>query len=243
MNFQTWLESRASASKLAVFDFDGTLANTPLKPQGWKATDYIAPDNKIRKGETSWWVHPDSLADYSFNQQIMEEFKRARQDPQSKAVMLTGRPGMRTAHLVRGRFRQEGLFGRRQISANYQKALERHKTWPNGPHPEEESNPNIHDEYFAGDMRTEDDFPKTSKGRPKGDTLTHKKYVIEQKLMTDDIEEMDFWDDRESHHEEFVSMFQELLVSWPNLRIVRYHYISNNQIQTIPIARPSTPIR
>ena len=148
---------------------------------------------------------------------------------------------MRTAHLIRGRLREEGLFGRRMISDKYQKSLDRHKQWPNGPHPEEE-HPYSHEEYFSGDMRTEDDYPKTPKGHPKGDTLTHKKYVVGKKLISDDIREVDFWDDRENHFQEFVSFFKEILTSWPNLQIIRYHHVLGDQIKVIPIVRPNNPI-
>ena len=235
MNFRMWLENERRITKLAVFDYDGTLAQTPDRPPEWKPTPYIGPDGR-KRSDTSWWVHPDSLADYQFNQTILEEFRKARTHPNTKAVILTGRMGMRTAHLIRGKLRQDGLYGNRMISPAYQKSLERHDSWPNGPHPEEKM-PHAHDEYFSGDMRTEDDFPKTPKGNPTSDTLAHKKYVVERKLMTDDILEIDFWDDRVDHHEEFKEFFQRLVKEWPNLGVVNYHYVTNGRMVTIPISK------
>jgi hypothetical protein len=236
MNFKNWLENQTQVNKLAIFDFDGTLANTPMKPPEWKPSEYVAPDGKIRKGDSSWWVHPDSLQQYDFNQMVLDEFRKARSDPQTKAVLLTGRTGMRTAHLIRGKLRQKGLYGKRQISDKYEKALDRHHSWPNGPHPEDEM-PYTHDEFFSGDMTKEDDYPKTPKGNPLGDTLSHKKYVVERKLMHDGIRVVDFWDDRYDHYDEFQNFFKKLLDDWPNLEIINYHYIDNGVKKTIPITK------
>ena len=235
MNFKTWLENQRRITKLACFDFDGTLADTPTPPPDWKATPYIGHDGRERTG-SSWWVHPDSLGDYQLNTSILDEFRKARSEPQTHAILLTGRPGMRTAHLIRGKLRKEGLYGKRQISPSYKKSIDRHDTWPNSPHPEENM-PYTHDEYFSGDMRTEDDFPQTPKGNPVSDTLSHKKYVIGRKLMTDDIREIDFWDDRQDHFDGFREFFQQLLNDWPNLEIVNYHYITNGRAKTIPITK------
>jgi len=233
MNFKIWIESQMPITKLAFFDYDGTLAVTPKPPQNWAPSNYVAPDGKVRK-DNHWWTHPDSLENYQLNQFILGEFKKARMEQSTKAVLLTGRQGMRTAHLIRGKLRDEGLFGKRQISARYEKAQERHDNWPNGPHPEED-HPHAHQEFFKGDMRTEDDYPKTSKGKPDGDTASHKKYVV-QKLMNDNVQLIDFWDDQVEFVDDFLNLFKQLLKNWPNLKKINYYHVTPTGITTIPIA-------
>jgi hypothetical protein len=238
MNFKTWLENQSTITKIAVFDFDGTLADTPMQPSDWKPTTYVAPDGKERD-DTSWWTHPDSLPEnFPFNKRILAEFKKAKMEPQTKAVLLTGRSGMRTAHIIRGRFRQEGLYGKRMIAANYNKAIQRHQSWPNSDHPEDTS-PYGHEEYFAGDMRTELDYPKTPKGNSVGDTFSHKIYVVEKKLMSNNIQQIDFWDDRDAHLPKFIEFFTKLLTRWPNLNIINIYRVKGDTVETIPLVRKS----
>jgi len=73
-----------------VFDFDGTLVNTPLKPQGWKA---------------GWWGRKESLlppfvphhtkikdeGQHLLNEKVAKEYLRARKDPEGFTMMMTGR--------------------------------------------------------------------------------------------------------------------------------------------------------
>lgn len=207
------------AKKIAVFDFDLTLALTPLKPMGWVAKPYVAPDERVREGD-DWWIHPESLeCDYDFHPIVIKEFEKARLDPEVRAVMLTGRMGMRTAHIIRGKLRQHGYFGRRMISPKATKALNRHKTWPNSDHPKD-FEPNTHEEYYKGDWAKEDDYPPNA----GADTLVHKQYVI-NRLLDDECEELDFWDDRYPHYLPFVEFFQDLVNNRPNLKVVRFYRV------------------
>lgn len=235
MNFREWLLLENTVTKLAIFDFDSTLANTTHKPQGWKGQDYTAPDGKVRKGKDSdWWSHPESLEDdFAFNDAIVAEFQKARLDPNTKAVLLTGRMGMRTAHIIRGRLRQAGLYGKRVISPHHTKAQQRATEWPHGEdHPEDS-----HEEFYSGDMSKEPDYPKTPKGNPAGDTFSHKSFVV-RRLVTEDIEEIDFWDDRDDHLPGFIQLFQELMTQFPNIKRVTVHHVKDGRVESIPIQPP-----
>lgn len=227
MNFREWMLQESSVRKLAIFDFDGTLANTPLKPDDWTGRDYIAPDGKSRK-DNDWWAHPDSLVDFPFNDLVMKQFQAARSDPNTKAVLLTGRIGMRTAHIIRGKLRQAGLYGKRVISPHYQKAQQRSQEWPHGDdHPDDS-----HEEFYSGDMTKEPDYPQTKNGKPESGTLAHKIYVV-RKLTTDDIQEIDFWDDRDVHLAPFLNFFRQLLAEKPNLQKVTFYHVANGQIKRV----------
>jgi hypothetical protein len=235
MNFKQWILSESLQPRLAIFDFDETLANTPRRPENWVAKDYIAPDGKVKKSK-DWWTHPDSLeGNWDFKDQVIQEFQKARQDPNTQAVLLTGRVGMRTAHIIRDRLRRVGLHGRRVISSHHHKAIQRQKEWPHGDeHPDDE-----HEEYYKGDMQKEPDFPKVEKGKPDSDTFNHKAYVIEKKLMHDGVRVIDFWDDREGHRQGFVELFQKLLREWPNLQQVTIHVVSPQGIMPISLTKDS----
>lgn len=235
MNFKHWLLSENMHSKLAIFDFDDTLAQTPKPPENWKGGEYIAPDGKPRKS-SDWWVHPDSLqGSWNFNDLIVQEFQKARSDPNTHAVLLTGRVGMRTAHIIRGKLRDAGLFGKRVISPNHSKALKRHQEWPYGDDRPDDS----HEEFFKGDMQKEPDYPKLPSGQPSSDTFDHKTFVIEKKLMNDGIQEIDFWDDRSHHREGFVKLFQKMLQEWPNLQRVTFHVVTPQGINPIFLTKNS----
>lgn len=231
MNFKEWLMSEStSINKLAIFDFDGTLADTPLQPDNWVGQPYVAPDGEERDGK-DWWAHPDSLGtDFNLNAQVLAAFQKARSEPNTKAIMLTGRVGMRTAHMIREKLRQQGLYGKRMIAPGYNKAISRAKEWPHGDdHPDDS-----HEEFYKGDWVKGPNYPKTANGGHAGDTFTHKQYVIEM-LTDDNIREIDFWDDRKAHYQGFVDLFQKLLAEKPNLQRVNFYVVENGKIRLIPM--------
>lgn len=213
--------------KLSIFDFDCTLALTPLRPEGWEGKPYVAPDGRVREGD-DWWIHPESLeVEYDFHPVVVKEFENARLDPEVHAVMLTGRMGMRTAHIIRGKLRKHGYYGRRMISPKASKALQRHNQWPNSDHPNDFA-PEAHHEYYKGDWSKEDDYPARS-GCGAEDTLVHKCYVI-NRLMNDSYEEIDFWDDRYPHVASFMEFFQDLVNKWANLKVIRFYQVCGEKI-------------
>ena len=105
-------------TKLAVFDFDGTLANTPLKPQSKEEMDAMGWDGR------DWWGSQASLPDgITFNDEVVRAFLEAKQDPETHAVLMTGRRGI-TADRVRQMLANQGLVGRRQIADTNKKGTE-----------------------------------------------------------------------------------------------------------------------
>jgi FMN phosphatase YigB (HAD superfamily) len=79
-------------TKLAVFDFDGTLMDTPLPVDGRKIY-------KEKTGQewpySGWWGQPLSLSDEIFDIQtikdVVSDYKKEKSDPNTMVVMLTGR--------------------------------------------------------------------------------------------------------------------------------------------------------
>lgn len=215
MNFREWLQNMSGKTKIAIFDFDGTLANTPLKPQD--------PEDRKRMGwdGKDWWGSAASMPqDISMNDEIVQAMHAARQDPETYVAILTGRRGV-IADKVRELLWKHGLVGRRQVSPTNQKALDHM-----GPsHPEEE-HPHAHDEYYSGDFSTEPDYPRTGKkNKPDGSTLVHKTYIIKNKLMNNNIRQIDLWDDREDHIPHMIKLLLDLLKEWPNLEHATMHRV------------------
>lgn len=230
MNFREWLMTESAKIKLAIFDFDSTLARTPEKPNGWVPP--TLPGEKQSRGD--WWSHPDSLSmplwDGSFNNNIVAAFKEAQKDPSAHVVLLTGRNGIKTAPIIRQYLRKQGLHGKRVISPSHTKALGRHTD----AHPLDDAG---HEEYYKGDFRTEPDYPQTANGNPSDDTLDHKKYIV-NRLMHNGITEINFYDDRDDHLPEFTRFFQELLGRYGNLQHVMIHHVkADGSIQEIPLKR------
>ena len=113
-------------TKLEIYDFDGTIANVPERPgqhddkRGWSGKD--------------WWGSPQSLLpeseggfyESSVNQEVVDAFKAAKADPNTDAIMLTGRRGI-VAPYVRRILRANGLFGRRMIADENAESLHKWK--------------------------------------------------------------------------------------------------------------------
>lgn len=78
--------------RIAVFDFDGTLANTPSKPSNWHGgwwgrkesmlPPHLPAVNRIAQ------EMPDFLCP-----KVLNEYKKAVEDPHTLCVMMTGRHG------------------------------------------------------------------------------------------------------------------------------------------------------
>jgi len=182
--------------RLVVYDFDGTLATVPTKPD--KATaKQIGWDGK------DWWGSEASLVLESIvpNEEVISAMKADKLDSSTKVILATGRRGV-VAHLVRAFLRSQGLYGKRMIPESNKDALRRFQQRLEAGkdliHPEE-----THLEYFCGDFGTEDDFPKGKKGKPISDTIVHKKYVIAKHLP---VKKLEFWEDRDDHVPFFIRM-------------------------------------
>lgn len=79
-------------TKLSVFDFDGTLVDTPLPDKGRK-------EYKEKTGQdwpfAGWWGQPLSLDDKIFDMptipMVMSAYKEEKSSPNTVVIMLTGR--------------------------------------------------------------------------------------------------------------------------------------------------------
>ena len=91
-------------------------------------------------------------------------------------------------------------------------------------HQGDEEEEALHHEYFTGDFVSEDDYPKTEKGKPLDNTLTHKQFII-RKATRDQIVQVELWDDRKDHFHHFIALAHELLKSRHNLQEVIVHQV------------------
>ena len=89
-SFNNWLVLREQSENntvLAVFDFDGTVANVPEKPS--------PDDDKHHWDGKDWWGSSASLEspfyDGWVNDEVVSAFKKANSNPETHAILLTGR--------------------------------------------------------------------------------------------------------------------------------------------------------
>lgn len=79
-------------TKLAVFDFDGTLIDTPLPEDGKKEYKKKTGNDWPHAG---WWGQPMSLDTDIFDiqpiQSVINDYKKQVSDPDTMVVMVTGR--------------------------------------------------------------------------------------------------------------------------------------------------------
>lgn len=79
-------------TRIAVFDFDGTLVNSPLPEEG--KVEY-----QEKTGEkwpySGWWGRPESLDVEIFDiipiSSVLSDYKKERSNPSTLVIMLTGR--------------------------------------------------------------------------------------------------------------------------------------------------------
>ena len=187
-------------NRLVVYDFDGTIANVPERPSDWKGSD--------------WWGHPDSLSephyDGGVNHEVVNSMKRDNADPMTYVMMLTGRRNI-VSPSVRNVLRSQGLYGKRIIPASNKTALQKFQSNVEAGHDQEHPDEHKgHEEFYSGDHHTEDDFPKTAKGKIDGTTLAHKIYNVNSKV-NGNTEVVEFWEDRADHIPHFVKLGLDLL--------------------------------
>lgn len=79
-------------TKLAVFDFDGTLVDSPLPEIGRKEYETKTGEKWPHKG---WWSRGASLDHTIFDipviPAVIEDYERVRKQPDTSVIMLTGR--------------------------------------------------------------------------------------------------------------------------------------------------------
>jgi FMN phosphatase YigB (HAD superfamily) len=79
-------------TKLAVFDFDGTLVDTPLPDTGRQQYREKTGKEWPHKG---WWGREESLDttifDMPSNPSVIADYQKEKADPNTAVIMLTGR--------------------------------------------------------------------------------------------------------------------------------------------------------
>ena len=215
IKFTEWLDQREGQSNLAIFDFDKTLAYTAEKPKGWNGKD--------------WFAHPQSLEGDNFsgfNSHVLKAFIEAKKDPNTHAVMLTGRTAP-VSPSVRQILQNHGLFGKRTFP----------KRHPGGAffigHPEENKD-DAHSEFYRGDYDKESDYPRYQTGAPKQDVPVWKTYIIE-KLVTQSTKKIDLFEDKPENITEFKKIGKEILNKWPNVQEIYIHWVKPQSIEVIPV--------
>jgi hypothetical protein len=203
---------------LAIFDFDGTIANVPERPQqgmdhrGWNGRD--------------WWASHQSLCTHenggfysgSVNTEVIEAFHKAVNNSQTDTVMLTGRRSP-IAYAVRRILREQGLLGTRIIDPSKKNELKYHLSNCHlGKDQEDEGN---YEQYFCGDVEVTNGIHGT---------FGHKREVLDRKMKANggSYERIDIWDDRIDHIEMFMAMGREL--------------IQHGKVQEIVIHRVFAPV-
>lgn len=187
MDFKNYLK-QVQKKRLAIFDFDGTIANTPSKHPEWKGKD--------------WWGHPESLTQPLYNGEVnvavIQAFKEARSNPETKTVMLTGRRSIVAPH-VKSILRKHDLWGKRITGQNV----------TGDPHLDAENQADSHEEYYSGDFVHEPDYPtvisKKNKISKDTSTFAHKTYIIDKLIKENGgfYEIIEMWEDRIDHLELF----------------------------------------
>jgi hypothetical protein len=186
--------------KLNLFDFDGTVANVPERPQG---------DKRGWNGK-DWWGSVQSLSspaeggfyDGSVNDEVVEAFRQAENDPDSDTILLTGRRSV-IAHRVRKVLRELNLCGRRVIDPTKKKEIEWFERHCRSGQDVNEENCR-HEQYYCGDVEVTNGIPGT---------FGHKSEVLMRKVRQNggSYESIDIWDDRSDHITMFTALGVDLL--------------------------------
>ena len=86
------MEEKQTINKISIFDFDGTLADTPNKEDGialWEAK------NKKDYPHKGWWGKPESLDENTFNVKLIPstigDYNKESEGDNTLMIMLTGR--------------------------------------------------------------------------------------------------------------------------------------------------------
>ena len=222
IGFKEWIMSEQfKKTRLSVFDFDGTVANVPEKPdpsaptRGWTGKDWWGSRASLTP------PHEGGFYEGGVNHEVVDAFKEAKADPNTHAILLTGRRGV-AAPYVRRVLRDNGLFGKRMVDPNSTKAQQSFDNQLGSQkdvlHPDED-NHDGHEEYYTGDHTGHENYPTTyskkkKKDVPDGGTLAHKKHVIESLVKGNDgFDVVEIWDDRLDHLESFKKIGEELMKS------------------------------
>lgn len=226
--FKNWiLKEQSMKSRLVIFDFDGTVAKVPERPETgdeyWDGRDWWGSEASLSSPHYDGSVHPE----------VIEAFKQAKADPNAHTILLTGRRGV-IAHGVRNILRSHGLYGKRVIHDDHKDALSHYKKMVDQgkdvSHPDES-----HEEYYSGDWITHPDYPTKNgkKGLVKdGSTFAHKRFVIENLIKKNGgFQIIEIWDDRVDHLELFIQIGKNLLSNKKVSEFVIHQVYDNGTIK------------
>jgi hypothetical protein len=217
MKFEEFIKLKEAISqditRLAVFDFDGTLVFTPTPEQGipkyeketgkpwYIRSNQTALDHGFDKGfrRLGWWGRPESLHPPIFNSEpehlnhsVANALRTFKNDPQTYVVLMTGR-GANLGNRVK------------EILNQY----------------------SIHvDEYF---FRNQKDLVQHPGYPSKGDTFDYKAFTIINRLMTPNIKSVEIFEDREEHVAKFLQFGKNLKKNFPNLQSIVIHDVERNK--------------
>lgn len=82
------------------------------------------------------------------------------------------------------------------------------------------------DEYF---FRGQKDLTQHPNYPHKGDTYDYKEFVILNRLMNQEVQMVEIFDDREEHIPNFVQLGKTLRAKWPNLQSVIIHDVRQHK--------------
>lgn len=218
--------------KLDIFDFDGTLFNSPSDtPENHKLYEQHTGipwlidkemSNRLTKKlgrfvgmRRGWWgkaetlqppLVPDPAPKELWNAAVVEAFEKSKADPDALTVILTGRhAGLKNAVL---RIIKQGKV---------MKIVTKHAKGGADYYEVADENASI---YFLGE-----NGPVPNKKDKPGDTLSWKLWVINQFFEVHaDLEAIEFWEDREEH----IPHFQEVdkTLGLEGLKVVVNHITS-----------------
>jgi hypothetical protein len=77
-------------TRLAVFDFDGTLVNTPEKPQAWKG-GWWGKDHSLLPPFVPRFQELKEKGQHLLNQKVVDAYLLSKKCPKTHTVMMTGR--------------------------------------------------------------------------------------------------------------------------------------------------------
>ncbi len=218
LNFRQYVEGLTDHYKrVVVFDFDGTLVDTPGPEEGVanyeKATgkQWHIPDKATALANgfpkdfrrLGWWGRKETLHPPIFEPHpdrlipnVANALKSFHADPDTFTVVMTGRA-------ANAEERVKEILNQYGIHAN---------------------------KYFLQGQKELTQHPNYPKVR---DTFNYKAFVISDLLMSPTVEELEIFDDREEHIADFVKLGENLKKSWPKLKLVKVHDVVRNKIVSI----------
>jgi len=214
LEFRKFMESVPPGFKrIVIFDFDDTLVFTPTPEEGapkyqqatgqpWYIKD---PQTAQAHGYPSsyrregWWGNPKTIESPIFDPHP----DKLNQDVARAFQSFKDDPHTYTVVMTGRIAKMENRI--KEILAHY----------------------NIHaDEYYFKDQKnlTQDkNYPR------KGDTFDYKAFVIINRLVNQETQSVEIFDDRAEHIPKFVELGRNLKEKWPNMQTVIIHDVRQNK--------------